>query len=212
MHVSIFGASGRIGRVAVRHALEAGHLVTAFSGRPVDVPAVESVVGDIRDARAVHRALAGADAVIAAIGARANTPEEELALETGMQNIVAAATDQGVRRIVTLSGAGVDAPGDRKPTLDRLASVIVRRAARHIVGAKQREYAVLAASALDWTALRPPLVIDGAARGYRLDLRLRPGVRVTREDVGCALVDQLTHPTFIREAPFVLPPSLAGRG
>jgi uncharacterized protein YbjT (DUF2867 family) len=208
----IFGATGRIGRSAVRHALATGHLVTAFSGRPVDVPGVESVVGDIRDERAVHRAMVGADAIIAAVGPRANRPEEERTLESGMRNIVAAAIDHNLRRIVTLSGAGVDVPGDRKPVLDRIATLVVRRAARHVVGAKQREYAILAASGLDWTALRPPLVIDGPARGYRLDLRLRPGVRVTREDVGRALVDQLTEPTFIRAAPFVLPPAHTVRG
>jgi hypothetical protein len=86
-------------------------------------------------------------------------------------------------------------------------SLVVRRFARHVVGAKQREYAVLSASGLEWTALRPPLVTDGVARGYRLELKLRPGARVRRADVGQALVDQLTGPGFERAAGFVLPPS-----
>jgi hypothetical protein len=41
---------------------------------------------------------------------------------------------------------------------------------------------VLAATSLAWTALRPPLVADGPARGYRLSETLRPGARVTRAD------------------------------
>jgi hypothetical protein len=49
------------------------------------------------------------------------------------------------------------------------------------------------------------LVTDGEPRGYRLDLRLRPGVHVTRADVGQALVDQLADTSFVRAAPFVLP-------
>lgn len=118
---------------------------------------------------------------------------------------VAAMDAYGVRRLVALSGAAVDVPGDRKPLVDRLASSVVRRLARHVVAAKQREYLALASSSLDWTALRPPLVGDGGTKGYRLDLRLQPGARVTRADVAQALVDQLTDRQFLGAAPFVLP-------
>lgn len=122
-----------------------------------------------------------------------------------MHYLVAAMVGGRVPRLVALSGAGVDVPGDRKPVLDRIMSGVVRRFARHIVGAKQREFEIFAASELEWTALRPPLVTDGSARGYRLDLSLQPGARVTRADVAQALVDQLVDRAFIRTAPFVLP-------
>ena len=149
----------------------------------------------------------GVDAVIAAVGPRANTVEDERSLEVGMRNVVAAMDDGGVRRLVALSGAGIDVPDDRKPWLDRVASRLVRRLARHVVGAKQREYDVFSAADIDWTALRPPLVADGPPQGYRLDPRLKPGARVRRADVAAALVDQLTDDRFLRAAPFVLPPT-----
>ena len=203
--VLVVGATGRIGSIAVQRAVAAGYEVRAFAGHASAVPGVESVTGDVRTPTDIERAVDGVDAVIAAVGPRANTEQAALALETGMRNLIAAAEALGIRRLVTLSGAGVDVPGDRKPFLDRIASALVRRAARHVVGGKQREYEVLAASPLEWTALRPPLVVHGPARGYRLDARLRPGVRVTREDVGQALVDQLADASFVRAAPFVLP-------
>ena len=205
MRVLILGGTGRIGRLAVAAAVSSGHEVTAMARHPWSDPSVTFVVGDVRDPGALSRALASIDAVIAAVGPRSNTVEEELALEMGMRNLVAAAKASGLRRIVALSGAGVDVPDDRKPLLDRAASWFIRRAAEHVVGAKQREYEVLATSGLAWTALRPPLVTDGPARGYRLDFQLRPGARVTREDVGRALVDQLVDETFVQRAPFVLP-------
>ncbi len=83
-------------------------------------------------------------------------------------------------------------------------SRLVRIAARDVVGAKQREYDIFSASTLAWTALRPPLVIDGQPRGYLLSQRLTPGARVTRADVAQAVVDQLTDRTFVHAAPFVL--------
>ena len=209
MRIAIIGATGRIGRHAVGRALERGYEVVALSSRPHSggqADRVAWVEGDVRDSDAVGRCIAGADAIVAAVGPRANTPDEAGAVELGMRNIVSAASEAGVRRIVTLSGAGISVPGDRKPAIDRFASGIVRRLARYVVAAKQREYEVLAASGLDWTALRPPLVIDGPAQGYRLSARLEPGARVRREDVGHALVDVLADATTIRAALFVLPP------
>lgn len=208
MRVLILGASGRIGRAALAATLERGLDVVALvrqdPGPPKD-RRVQHIIGDVRDSAAIQSAVDGIDAVIAALGPRSNTPDEEAALERGMRALVEAMERRGVTRLVTLSGAGVDVPGDRKPFIDRIMSGIVRVAARHVVGAKQREFDVMAASLLAWTAVRPPLVNDGPARGYRLDLRLQPGARVTRADVGQALVDQLEDVTYIRAAPFVLP-------
>ena len=79
--------------------------------------------------------------------------EDELVLEVGMRNVTAAMEAAGVDRLIALSGAAVDLPGDRKPLLDRLASVLVRPFARHVVSAKQREYEIFSAAGLDWTAL-----------------------------------------------------------
>lgn len=208
MRVTILGATGRIGSLAFANVLAAGHDVTiltrgaapASSGGRVTV-----VTGDIADAAAVRRTVEGSGAVVAALGPRSNDLDAELALELGMRNVVAAMADAGVSRLVALSGAAVDVPGDMKPVLDRVASRFVRVAARHVVGAKQREFAVFAASDLAWTALRPPIVTDGDARGYHLSERLRPGARVTRADVAAAIVDQVEDHSFIRAAPFVLP-------
>lgn len=209
MRVLIVGPTGRIGSLAVERALAADHDVVALVRDPARMQQQERVtrvVGDVRDSARVGEAVEGVDAVIAAVGPRGNTVDEEEALALGMRNIVAAMEAAAVHRLVALSGAGVDVPADEKPAVDRIVSRIVRRFARHVVGAKQREYEVFAASRLDWTALRPPLVIDGDPRGYRLDLRLRPGARVTRADVAQALVDQLGDTSFVRAAPFVLPP------
>lgn len=205
MRVLVVGGTGRIGSLAAAAARRAGHEAVSVAGHAPANAEGAVVVADIRDADAVRRAVNLAEAIIAAVGPRSNSLEDELAVEAGMRNLVGAARELGVTRIITLSGAAVDIAGDRKPLIDRVASTLVRRAAKHVVGAKQREYEVLAASGLDWTALRPPFVIDGAARGYRLDLRLRPGARVTRADVAQALVDQLSDARYVGLAPFVVP-------
>ena len=208
MQVTILGATGRIGSLAMTEALARGHHLVCLSRRPPTTPSIgraSTIIGDVADPDALGRAVTGSAAVIAALGPRTNTLEDELALELGMRNLVAAMEAQGVTRLIALSGAAIDVPGDAKPVIDRVASRIVRLAARHIVGAKQREFNVFSTSALAWTALRPPIVTDGATRGYRLSERLSPGARVTRADVAAAMVAQLDDDSFVRRAPFVLP-------
>ena len=208
MQVTILGATGRIGSLAMMAALARGHDLVCLSRRPPTTPSIgraSTIIGDVADRDALGRAVTGSAAVIAALGPRTNTLEDELALELGMRNLVAAMEAQGVTRLIALSGAAIDVPGDAKPVIDRVASRIVRLAARHIVGAKQREFNVFSASALAWTALRPPIVTDGEPRGYRLSERLSPGARVTRADVAAAMVAQLDDDSFVRRAPFVLP-------
>lgn len=205
--VVILGSTGRIGSLALGAARDEGHEVVALVRRAVEGadPAVRYVIGSIDDGAAVREALTGVDAVIAAVGPRANTAADAEALEHGMRVLVSAMLELGVARLVALSGAAVDVPGDTKPLLDRLASRIVRRAARHVVGAKQREYEVFAATDLAWTALRPPIVRDGDDAAYRLSDSLKPGARTTRLAVARALVDQVSDDAWIRRAPFVLP-------
>ncbi len=207
MQVTILGATGRIGSLAMTQAVALGHDVVLLSRQPSTAPGIRhasTIVGDVADPDALRRAVTGTAAVIAALGPRTNTLEDELSLELGMRHLVSAMEAHGVARLIALSGAAVDAPGDAKPVIDRVASRIVRLVARHVVGAKQREFDVFSVSGLAWTALRPAIVTDGAPRGYRLSERLSPGARVTRADVAAALVSQLDDVSFVRRAPFVL--------
>lgn len=194
MRITILGATGHIGSLVLTGALAAGHEVVILT-RPT-TPAVArvgviAVAADLADPAAIRQAITGSGAVVAALGPRTNTLEDEIALEVGMRNLVSAMNAAGVARLIALSGAAVEVPGDAKPIIDRVASRIVRLAARHVVGAKQREFDAFATSELEWTALRPPIVTDGPARGYRLSERLRPAARVPRADVAAAMVDQL---------------------
>ena len=73
MNVTVFGATGAIGAQVVDQLRANGHGVTAYVRNPGKVPAtwgddVTVVVGEITDAAAIDRAVAGADAVVSALG------------------------------------------------------------------------------------------------------------------------------------------------
>jgi uncharacterized protein YbjT (DUF2867 family) len=72
MRIVIFGANGQTGRLATRRALDAGHRTVAVTRRPDDFPfsdpALTLARADVRDADAVARVVADADAVLSTLG------------------------------------------------------------------------------------------------------------------------------------------------
>lgn len=203
MRLTVLGASGRIGRHVVKQALDAGYDVTALVRDPSRLGEMADrlrvVRGTIADTDAVDQAVAGAEAVISALGPDANRPEQVELLRDGMRNTISAMRRHGVGRIVNLSGAGITAPGERKPILDQIATRIVRRFARHVVAAKQAEYDELAQTDLQWVAVRPALVTDGEPTGRYVSGpdELRPGARISRGDIGNLMLAEAVRPTHV---------------
>jgi putative NADH-flavin reductase len=203
MRLTILGATGRIGRHVLSQALDAGHDVTVLIRDPARLGQtagkVRVVTGTVDDPEAVDAAVAGADAVISAIGPDGNNPREVDRLRDGMRNTIGAMRRHGVRRIVNLSGAGITAPGERKPMVDRLVTRLVRLFSGHVVAAKQAEYDELAGTDLEWVALRPALVTDGEATGRYLagPAELRPGARISRGDIGHLMLAEAERPTHV---------------
>lgn len=207
MRVLTFGASGGIGSHFRRQARAAGHELVLFAREPASLePLFEgemAVAGDIGDARAVAAAVAGVDAVVSALGPTANNAEQVPLFESFALSLVNAMKAHGVRRLVTISGAGVTLPGERKPLRGRVASAIVRLFVPHVVRAKQRELEIIIESDLDWIAPRPPRVIEGERTGdYRVGSGAG-GLRITQSDLADFMVQALTDDTYLRQAPLV---------
>ncbi len=204
--VVVFGATGGIGRHAVAAARRRNLDVRTVMRPSREVPAdagSEVAVADITDADAVNRAVAGADAVVWAVGATRNTADQVAVFEAGARNLVLAMEAHGVRRLVALSGAAITLDGERKPLGGRVMELIVKVAARHVYESKLREFRVFTAADVDWTLVRPPRVNEGEPTGsMALGLALG-GSAVTQGDVGEALAGQVEDRTYLRKAPFV---------
>jgi len=73
MNVTVFGATGAIGSLTVNELLANGHTVTAYARNPNKIPPawgnrISVIIGELSDADAIDRALAGADAAVSALG------------------------------------------------------------------------------------------------------------------------------------------------
>lgn len=104
MKVTVFGATGGIGRQLIEQGLRLGHEMTAVVRRDVGIPGATVVRATLDDAAALEQAVAGRDAVLTALGHRRGGPPTVQA--DGARAAVAAMRATGVRRIVSVDAAG----------------------------------------------------------------------------------------------------------
>src|SRR5689334_18551519 len=127
MKIVLFGASRGVGRQVLEQALQAGHTVTAFVRDPSAISMEHANLtlfqGDALDAPAVEKAVAGQDAVISALGP-AHPPVVGM-MEIAARNIVNAMKKNGVRRLISTTGAGVRQTEDRPKFIDHFINLML---------------------------------------------------------------------------------------
>ena len=219
MKLTIFAATGGIGRQILEQALDAGHDVTAVVRNPQKLPGelpgqvrvVTADLGDL-DPATLKLAVEGAGAVLSGLGATSNS-EAGIATQ-GTRAMAAAMKATGTRRIIVVSAAPigtVPSPGQPNPPkhdpgdgfiMQHLLSPLTKAAFRkHYADLAQMED-VLRDSDLDWTAVRPPRLTGKPVTGtYRTahGRNLRRGAFISRADVAHYMLRALEQPGTIRQ-------------
>jgi putative NADH-flavin reductase len=196
MKVTVFGATGRTGRLIMTELAAAGHSVYAAGRRDPKLAGVAFVAVDLSDLQAVMRATEGSEAVISALASAKGNP--------ACSKLARALAGQTGLRFVTIGGAGVDAPGDAKGIPDKLAGWVMRRVVPDMLADRQAELAILQSSRLRWTMIRPPRLTDGLARGtYRVSFERPLSTAIARGDLARACVAALQEENWSERAPFI---------
>ena len=204
MRIVVLGAAGGVGRQAVAAAVQQGHEVVAAARTAPDVAGARSLALDVRDGAGLRGAVAGVDVVLWCVGVTRRSGGD--VGRTAMPLLVAACEQAGVRRLVSVSGAGVTLPDDVKGPGARLVSALTRRLARDLVMDKEGEHAALAASGLDWTEVRPPRLVDRDPTGRWQLGEQAPGLTarpVAKADVALAMLELAGTTQWVHRAPFL---------
>lgn len=205
MRIVVLGSTGGIGRQVVEQALAEGHHVTSVvRGEPAASgnPRLSLVRADVTSAEALRPALAGADAVVSALGRRRGDNGEIQA--QGAAALVAAAPE-GLRALFVGASAMYSDAGDR-PWTRWLAKPLLRLVLRSSYADTARMEATAADSGLRWTVVRPSRLVDSpGTRKFRtsLDRNLPGGAKIARADVATAMLDLVDDATSVGHAIYV---------
>jgi putative NADH-flavin reductase len=208
MRIAVIGATGRTGRLVVEQALARGEDVVALARTPDAIelrdPRLTVARADVLEPATVSDPLAGADAVVSALGI-GNSRSATNVYSTGVRNILDAMSRHRIRRLAVISGAPAGPRAEQPFAQRRIAMPILELFFGASYADMRRMEAVLQESDQDWVSLRPPrLMRKPAAGSYRLDLKpLKGGSSITHADLATALLDVLERDDLTRKALYV---------
>jgi putative NADH-flavin reductase len=201
MKIVLIGASGFIGSAILKEALDRGHTVTAIVRNPekITITHPQLTISEADVTKDVSGLLAGNEAVISAY----NSYDPETYL-TAINAIISSVRKAGIKRLLTVSGAG---SLEIEPGLQLLdtpefpaewkAGASATRDALSVI--KEQED-------LDWTALSPAMMIEPGERTGHFRLGKDQVVadekgdsKISTGDYAVAMIDELENPTHIKE-------------
>lgn len=199
--IAVLGATGATGRHVVADALAHGHRVVAVARRTGSFPPSEDLRevlwADVSEKPSLTAGLQGVDVVISALGGAEKGPTT--VCTDAMRTTLPAMAAAGVGRLIVVSAHGVLESHDRS---------LYVRAAWSGVGERMKDKetmeALVVASSLDWTIVRPPAPRDTqASHRYQVgeDLPIRLWHSIGRADLAGFLVGEAEEARFVHGYP-----------
>jgi uncharacterized protein len=204
MKLTVFGATGMVGKQIVKHALAFNHTVKAF-GRNVE-SLIDSdlnnenliaVKGYVFDEDSVYDAIKGSDAVISALGGDFSGNDKTRSL--GIKNIITEMQKAGIKRIVALGGIGILNAEDGTLLIDQpdYPKNYLPVAKEHL-----QAYLYLKESDLDWTIVGAPNILEEDATGGFItstDYPPNPNKgKINAGDLALFMVDEIVKNSYIK--------------
>ena len=207
MRVVIFGASGGIGKWAVKHAKLKGYEVTAFvrNANKIKDEEITVIQGSISNYQEVKAAVSGKDAVIWTVGIPMENYEKKESLE-GHQNLIKAMKEAGVRRLIDWGTPSIQFEKDRLSFVTLvpkfLAGILYPKGKEELIEVAE----LIKQSDLDWTIVRFLRPLDAPYTGKVTvgfgDIWFM-GFSISREDIGAFMVEQVEGREYVRSMPII---------
>jgi putative NADH-flavin reductase len=218
MRITVFGASGGVGREIVSQGLALGHDLVGVARSPSREPKAAWVQGDPLNPVVVQSAVDGAEVVLSALGIKRKHPANpwsalasppDFASKTATL-IAEAMKAAGATRVIAVSAGGV---GDSWSKLDPFVRAFI--ASTNIAPMFEdlaRMEAVWDASGLDWCCARPVKLRDGPRTGEIVHVdHFGTATSITRGDVAAWMLEMATRPEISVRTPMIASAESAGR-
>lgn len=209
MNVIVFGATGGIGKWAVKYALEKGYHVTAYVRNKQKMTVKDDkltvVQGEIYDYDKVKSALLGQDAVIWCVGIPMKNKLVKFESQKGHEILLKAMMEQRVKRLIDWGTPSVAFEKDKKSFITIIpgimAGIMFSKAKAEMVDIGQ----MLKKSDLDWTMVRFLMPQNTAYTGKVKvgfgDVKMK--FAISREDIGAFMVEQVESKKYIKSMPII---------
>jgi putative NADH-flavin reductase len=202
---AIIGGTGKAGKYLIDQLISQGYSIKVLARNPDKLtqksPRIELVKGNVRDYASIYTLLTGCDTVISTLGPSKGEPDT---CSIAVSHIIKAMQELKIKRYIEVAGLAIDTPDDKKRFQTRLIVKILKWFFPAVINDRQKDYALLAGSNIDWTIVRCPMIeLTDAKRSLKTSLSDCPGRKVSANDLAIFLISQLYDDRFIRKCPFV---------
>jgi nucleoside-diphosphate-sugar epimerase len=201
--IAVIGGTGKSGKFLIRELIRQNipFRLLLHNQSPADPFPAPIVRGSARDLKTILELCAGCNAIISTLG----QPKDEPAIfSQATRNVLAAMRTLNIKRYILTTGLNVDTLLDKKSPLTQAATKWMREHYPETTADKQLEFELLAASDLDWTLVRLPMIgLTGDTDSTVSSLEDCPGTGIHGTDLARFLIRQLKDREYIRHAPFV---------
>ncbi len=211
MKIALIGATGFVGSAILKEALNRGQQVTAVLRHPEKLSIrdknLKVIAGDVMDTEKLSELMKGNDAVVSAYNPGWSNPDIYNEFLKGSLSIQAAVKKSGIKRLITLGGAGSSYIAPNLQLIDTPEFPAEWKAgalaARDYLNILRKE------DQLDWTFVTPAIEMHPGTSGIRKGV-YRTGLEnpvfdenkksiISVEDVAVAVVDELEKPKHVRQ-------------
>ena len=209
MTITVFGATGGIGRQVVIYALEKGLFVKAYIRNPkklcINHPNLSIIIGELDEYSKMRDTIKGCDAVVCCIGIPMQFYyTNEISLEAH-KLILKIMKEERVSRLIDWSTPSASSPQDKisiqtlVPKI--LASIFLPKAKREMIEIVK----LITKSELDWTIVR---FIAPTDKQTNCDTEVSFGnnslsFKITRADIAKFMIDELDNNNYIHSMPII---------
>lgn len=207
MKIALFGGTGPTGRHIIEEALRQGYTLSVYTRDASKLSAfgsrIEVIVGDLTNRNAIRACIAGADAVISALGPNGQKTHNKLPVMRGVSTIVSVMEELHVRRLIQISTASHRDPKDGFDLKSRALVTMFKLIAHSAYDDIKSTAQLVSHSPLDWTLVRIPFLKDGSATG-QVEVgwygKAKLGLKLSRENLAKFLVNQVPAKAYVRAA------------
>jgi uncharacterized protein len=207
MKVVLLGATGFVGSALLKETLDRGHTVTAIVRHPEKIAPRERLIatsGDVYDAPALAKLIAGHDALISAFNPGWQDPNLYDDQVRGTSAIIAAIKQAGIKRVRWVGGAGgLTVTSGARVIDDPHLPAWVRPGSMATIEALEQ---LRKAPDLAWSVLAPSATLEHGRRtgkfrlgGDQLLVDANGKSHISLEDFAVAMIDELEHPAHIHQ-------------
>ncbi|WP_214627066.1 NAD(P)-dependent oxidoreductase [Paenibacillus agaridevorans] len=211
MNITIFGASGAIGQLLTRLALNNGDFVTAYVRNPKKIslkhPNLSLVQGELSNALTIEKAIAKSDVVISTLGPASDMSRKRKGtpIADGHELIIRAMKKHNKKRLITLATPALQSDDDKKNISTILPGVLAKVFLPNGHAEMKKMEGIIKQSSLDWTVVRiinPNVKHKGQAYDYSFgDKPAKLGV--SRENVAKFMYSAARNKQLIKKMPII---------